>query len=144
MSLELGQIRRRVQVRLSDIKQAAAGRREKVSAAERAFAPFLSNVAFPTLSAVAQSLSAEGYPYKVTTPGGAVRMTSDRSRRTYVEIRLDTTGAAPQVVAEMGRERGSHVFTDERPVAAATPIEAITDEQVLAELLELLPELIER
>jgi len=144
MSLEVGQIRRRVQVRLSDIKQAAAVRREKVSAAERAFEPFLSNVAFPTLSAVAQSLSAEGYPYKVTTPGGAVRMTSDRSRRTYVEIRLDTTGAEPQVIAEMGRERGSHVFTDERPVAATTPIEAITDEQVLADLLELLPELIER
>ncbi len=144
MPLELVQIRRRVQVRLADVKRAAAARREKVDAAGRAYETFLANVATPTVTAVAQSLSAEGYPYRVTTPGGAVRMTSDRSGRTYVEIRLDTAGAVPQVVAEVGRERGRRVLADERPVAEGTPVDAITDEQVLAALLESMAELIER
>jgi hypothetical protein len=144
MSMELDQIRRRVQLRLADIKRAAAARREKVAAAERAYERFLSDVATPTISAVAQSLSAEGYPYRVTTPGGAVRMTSDRSSRTYIEIRLDTAGPAPQLVAEIGRERGSRVFADERPISAGLAVEAITDEHLLAAILDAIAELIER
>jgi hypothetical protein len=144
MPLEIVQIRRRVQMRLADIKRAAAVHREKADAAERAFERFLADVAVPTVNAVAQSLSAEGYPYKVTTPGGTVRMTSDRSGRTYLEIRLDSAGPEPQVIAEAGRERGRRVLADERPVAEGTPIDAITDEQLLATLLDLVAELIER
>jgi hypothetical protein len=142
--MEIVQIRRRVQVRLADIKRAAAERREKVAAAERAYGPFLANVATPTVTAVAQSLSAEGYPYKVTTPGKAVRMVSDRSGRTYLEIRLDTSGAEPQLVAEVGRERGSRVLADERPVCQGMAIEAVTDEDLLAAILDAMAELIER
>jgi hypothetical protein len=144
MPLELVQIRRRVQHRLADIKRAAAERRDRVAAAERAYEAFLAAVATPLVNAVAQSLSAEGYAYRVTTPGGAVRMASDRSSRTYVEIRLDTAGREPQIVAEIGRERGSRVFADERPVCRGVAIEAITDEQLLEELLSLMADLIER
>ena len=135
MPMEIVQIRRRVQVRLADIKRAAA---------ERAYGAFLATVATPTLAAVAQSLSAEGYPYKVTTPGNAVRMVSDRSGRTYLEIRLDTAGAAPQVVAEVGRERGSRVLADERPICQGMAIDAITDEDLLGSILDAMAELIER
>jgi hypothetical protein len=144
MAMELVQIRRRVQARLADIKRAAAERREKVAAAERAYETFLAVVATPTVNAVAQSLAAEGYTYRVTTPGGAVRMSSDRSSRTYLEIRLDTTGAAPQLVAEICRERGSRVLTDERPICEGMAIESITDEHLLAAVLDLMAELIER
>lgn len=144
MPMEVVQIRRRVQARLADIKRAAGERREKVTAAERAFGPFLADVAGPTINAVAQSLSAEGYAYRVTTPGGAIRMASDRSNRTYLEIRLDTAGREPRLVAQVGRERGSRVFEDERPICEGMAIEAVTDEDLLAALLDLLPELIER
>ena len=142
--MEIVQIRRRVQVRLADIKRASAERRERVAAAERAYESFLVNVATPTVTAVAQSLSAEGYPYKVTTPGKAVRMVSDRSGRTYLEIRLDTTAAEPQLVAEVGRERGSRVLADERPICQGIAIEAVTDEDLLAAILDVMAELIER
>jgi len=144
MPMEIVQIRRRVQVRLGDIKRAAAERREKVAAAERAYVSFLAHVATPTVSAVAQSLSAEGYPFKVTTPGNTVRMVSDRSGRTYLEIRLDTAGAAPQLLAEVGRERGSRVLADERPICQGMAIEAVTDEHLLAAVLDAMAELIER
>jgi hypothetical protein len=142
--MEVDQIRRRVQTRLGDIKRAAGERRQKVAAAERAFGTFLAGVATPTASAVEQSLSAVGYAYRVTTPGGAVRMSSDRSSRTYVEIRLDTAGREPQLVAQIGRERGSRVLEDERPICLGMPVEAVTDEHLLEALLDLLPELIER
>ena len=142
--MEIVQIRRLVQAHLADIKRAAAERREKVAAAERAYGTFLASVATPTINAVAQSLSAEGYPYRVTTPGSAVRMSSDRSSRAYLEVRLDTAGAAPQLIAEVGRERGSRVFTDEHPICRGLPIDAVTDEQLLDELLNLMPEMIER
>ena len=144
MPMEIVQIRRRVQVRLADIKRAAAERRDRIAAAERAYEAFLLGVATPTINAVAQSLSAEGYPYRVTTPGRAVRMSSDRSGRTYLEIRLDTSGPEPQLVAEVGRERGSRVLADERPVCAGMAIEAVTDEHLLAAVLEAMAELIER
>ena len=142
--MEIVQIRRRVQVRLADIKRAAAERRERVASAERAYESFLANVSTPTVNAVAQSLSAEGYAYKVTTPGKAVRMVSDRSGRTYLEIRLDTAGAEPQLVAEVGRERGSRVLADERPICQGIAIEAVTDEDLLAAILDAMAELIER
>ena len=142
--MEIVQIRRLVQARLADIKRAAAERREKVAAAERAYGTFLASVATPTISAVAQSLSAEGYPYRVTTPGSAVRMSSDRSSRAYLEVRLDTAGATPQLLAEVGRERGSRVFTDEHPICRGLPIDVVTDEQLLNELLSLMSEMIER
>ena len=144
MPLEIVQIRRRVQVRLADIKRAAAERRDRIAAAERAYEAFLAGVAAPTINAVAQSLSAEGYPYRVTTPGRAVRMSSDRSGRTYLEIRLDTSGPEPQLVAEIGRERGSRVLADERAVCAGMAIEAVTDEHLLAAVLDAMAELIER
>jgi hypothetical protein len=142
--MEVVQIRRRVQVRLGDIKRGAAERREQVAAAEHAYVRWLADVATPTVSAVAQSLSAEGYPYRVTTPGGAVRMSSDRSNRTYLEVRLDTSGPAPQLVAEVGRERGSRVFADERPICQGMAIGAVTDEHLLAAILDAMGDLIER
>jgi hypothetical protein len=142
--MEVVQIRRRVQATLADIKRAAGERRERVAAAERAFGAFLADVATPTITAVAQSLSAEGHAYRVTTPGGAVRMASDRSNRTYLEIRLDTAGREPQLIAQIGRERGSRVLEDERPICAGMAVGAVTDEHLLAALLDLLPELIER
>lgn len=144
MPMEIDQIRRRVQTKLADIKRGALERRERVTAAERAYESFLSGVATPTVNAVAQSLSAEGYAFRVTTPGGAVRMTSDRSGRTYLEIRLDTSGREPQLVAEIARERGSRVLEDERPVCQGLAIDAITNEDLLAAILDLMPELIER
>ena len=144
MPLELDQIRRRVQTRLADVKRAAATRRERAAEAGRAYETFLAEIATPAVNAVAQSLSAEGYGFRVSTPGKTVRMVSDRSGRTYLELRLDTTGPAPQVVLEVGRERGSRVLADERPVANGALVETLTEEDVLASLLESLEDLVER
>jgi len=144
MPLELAQIRRRVQTRLADVKKAAAARRDRNAAAERAYETFLANVATPTMTAVAQSLSAEGYAFRVSTPGKVVRLEAERSTRTYVEMRLDTAGLSPQVVLEIARERGSRVLTDERPVAGGAQVDTLTEDDLLASVLESFEILIER
>lgn len=144
MPLEVAQIRRHVQSRLLDLKRAAGARRERVAGAERAYSAFLSEVAVPVFTTFAQALTAENYPYKVITPGNTVRLVSERSNRTFVDLRLDTSLPIPAVVAEVSRERGSRVTTDDRVVAEGVAIDATTDEHVLEFLLDLMADLIER
>lgn len=144
MSLEVSEVRKRVQQRLAELKRAAAARRERIVQAERDFEPFLANIATPVFNAVAHSLSAEGHPYRVTTPGGSLRLTSDRSARTYAEIRLETSGPSPSVIVEVSRERGHRVEAEERPLAAGIGIDALTEEHVVSMLVEAMGELIER
>ncbi|MEI6669341.1 MAG: hypothetical protein WCP29_14410 [Acidobacteriota bacterium] len=144
MPLEVAQIRRHVQSRLADVKRAAEARRDRVAAAERAYTAFLSNVAIPTFTTFAQALTAENHPYRVTTPGTAVRLESERSNRTFVDLHLDTSLPVPAVIAEVSRQRGSRVATDEHPIAEGVAIDATTDEHVLEFLLELVADLVER
>lgn len=144
MAVEVSQVRRRVQQRLADLKRAAAARRERTAEAERDYAPFLADVATPVFNAVAHSLSAEGHPYRVIAPGDTLRLVSDRTSRTYVELRLDTSGPSPGVVAEVSRERGHRVLVDERPLSEGAAVSSLTDEHVLAALVEAIGDLIER
>ncbi|MEW5982710.1 MAG: hypothetical protein AB1806_10105 [Acidobacteriota bacterium] len=144
MPLEISQVRRRVQQRLAELRRVAAARRERTIQAERDYEPFRAMVALPVFNAVAQSLAAEGHPYRVLTPGGSLRLVSDRSTRTYVEIRLDTSGPSPVVVVETSRERGHRVIADERAFCAGERMTALTEEDVLAVLIEALGDLIER
>lgn len=144
MALEISHVRRLVMARLGDVKRAAAARRERVAAAEGDYAVFLPSVATPVFTVVAQVLTSEGYAYRVTTPGGGVRLASDRSPRTYVDLRLDTSGQEPVVVAEVSRERGHRVLVDDRPVGTGQDIGALTEQDVVAMLVGALGDLIER
>lgn len=144
MPLELSQIRKLVQNRLHELKRIAAARRERGTVAEREYAAFLPAVATPAFTAVAQALSAEGHTYRVTTPGGGVRLASERSPRTYIDLRLDTSGPDPVVMAEISRERGHRVLVDDRPLGAGRAIASLTDEDVVSLLVDVLGDVIER
>jgi hypothetical protein len=144
MALEASHVRRLVVGRLAEVKRVAGIRREKIAAAERDYATFLSTAATPAFTLVAQILASENYPFRVTTPGEGVRLISDRSPRTYVDVRLDTSGPEPLVVAEVSRERGHRVLVDDRPVGAGQAIGALTDQDVIAMLVATIAELVER
>ena len=58
-------------------------------------------------------LRAEGYLFNVFTPSGSVRLMSDRSAEDFIELALDTSGAAPQVIGRVSRSRGRR--RDRRP-----------------------------
>jgi hypothetical protein len=144
MPIEVSSVRRRVQQRLEQVKQAARDRRVRVADAERDYVPFLENVATPVFRAVGSVLASENYPYKVFTPAGGVRLSSDRSGQTFVDLHLDSSRDIPQVMVEISRERGSHILSDERPVRDGATIASLTDEDVLSMLMDALGELIER
>ena len=144
MALEASQVRRLVVGRLAEVKRVAGIRREKIAAAERDYAVFLSTAATPAFTLVAQILASENYPFRVTTPGEGVRLTSDRSPRTYVDLRLDTSGPEPVVVAEVSRERGHRVLVDDRPVGAGQAIATLTEQDAVSLLVSTIAELVER
>jgi hypothetical protein len=144
MSIEVSIIKRQVQQRLEQIKQAAGARRVRVADAARDYEPFLANVATPVFRTVASVLSADGYPYKVFTPADGVRLASDRSSHSFVDLHLDSSRETPEVVVEISRERGSHILADERPLRAGASVGELTEEDVLAMLVDAIGELIER
>ncbi len=144
MPLEPSAVRKLIVTRLNELKRTAAARRERAATAEREYAVFLPSVAVPAFTLVAQVLSAEGYPHRVTTPGSGVRMASDRSPRTYVDLRLDTSGPVPGVVAEVSRERGHRVLMDDRPLCEGRAIASLTDEDVVQFLAGIVGDLVEK
>lgn len=144
MPFEVSDVRKRVQQRLAELKRAAAAKRERTVQAGRDYPPFLSGIATPVFTAVAHSLTAEGHPYRVATPGDSVRLVSDRSSRTYVELRLETSGASPVVTVEISRERGHRIEADERQLCDGSDIASLTEEDVLCVLVAALGDLIER
>jgi hypothetical protein len=133
--MEISQVRRRLKLAMDQARERAQQRRQRVSDAERAYATFLETVATPVLRQVANALKAEGYAFTVFTPGGGLRLASDRSRDDYVDFALDATDDRPQVVVRTSRTRGSRTLEEERPIKDGAPPEAITEEDVLDVLL---------
>jgi hypothetical protein len=129
--VETADVRRRVRLRIAEARQAAAARRADVDAAERAFAPFLTEVAAPVGRMFAQALTAEGYPFTISTPSRALRLTPERSRSDFNEIELDTALDPPQVIGRVNYTRGSRGVAIERPIRENTAVADLTQEDVL-------------
>ena len=134
--MEVGDVRRRLVAAIDKAKRTAQERRARVSESEKTYGTFLQNVAVPIVRTLGAALKAEGLLFTVSTPGGAVRLQSDKTRDDFVEIGFDATADPPEVVARVSRTRGSRVLTDERPIKPGAPPDAITDEEVLAFLLD--------
>lgn len=113
-------------------------RRELTAEAERGFQLFLEQVATPVTKMLATALKAEGHQFAAFTPGGGLRLASETRRDDYIEFALDTNAEPPQVIGRISQTRGSRTLSDERAVKAGTAPEAITDEDVLAFLLDAL------
>jgi hypothetical protein len=125
-------------------KERAQQRRQRTAAAEAAYQAFLETVATPVTRQLAGALKAEGYAFTVFTPGGGLRLASDRGRDDFIEFTLDTELDPPQVVGRISRARGSRTLDEERPVKPGTGPEAISEEDVLAFLLSALEPWLER
>ena len=68
---------------------------------------------------------------------------SDRSSADFLELMLDTSGEQAVVVGHTNRSRGHRVIEAERPIASG-PVRELTEEAVLAFLLEELGPFVER
>lgn len=141
--MEISQVKHRLSETIERAKRTAAERRARNDEAARAYQPFLEQVAIPLVRQLANVLKAAGYQFSVFTPGGSVRLMSERNAEDFIEISLDTTGDRPEVVGHTSRARGRRVIESERPVSDL-PIDAITSEVLLAFVLKELEPFVER
>jgi hypothetical protein len=141
--MEISHIKRQVLETIGSARKSAADRRARSDQAAREYEVFLEHVAIPLLRQVANVLRTEGYPFTVFTPGGSVRLMSDRAAQDYLELTLDTAGDRPRVMGHVSRARGRRVLESERPVAERAPAE-LTEEDVMTFVLKELEPFVER
>jgi hypothetical protein len=141
--METSEVRKRVLQIIDRAKRAAAERRTRSDDAARAYERFLDQIAIPIFRQVAGALKASSYNFTVFTPGGSVRLMSDKSAEDYVELSLGTSGREPVVVGHASRVRGSRGVESERPIADK-PVDSLTEEDVLEFLLEEIAPFVER
>jgi hypothetical protein len=139
--MEISDIKRRVVETIERARRQAAGRRTRHDEAAREYEAFLDRTAIPVFKQVSNVLRAEGFAFTVFTPGGSVRLMSDRSTEDYIELVLDTSGDEPLVSGHTGRSRGRRVVESERPLG---PPAALTENDVLSFVLKALEPLVER
>jgi hypothetical protein len=142
--VEVSHVRKRLVAAIDRARKESQGRRERVAATERAYETFLADVAVPVTRMLASALKADGYLFTVNTPGGSVRLASDKGRDDYIEFALDSTAKPPEVLGIVHYARGSRTVSEERPVKPGASPEAITDEDVLEFLLKALEPWLER
>jgi hypothetical protein len=140
--MEISDIRKRVLQAIDQSRRAAAERRARVDAASAAYDRFLAQVATPIFKQFAGVLKAEGYGFLVFTPGGGLRLASERASEDFIELRLDVSGHLPVVLGHVNRARGSRVLASERPIGVG--VAELTEQDVLEFLVQEIQPFVER
>ena len=142
--MEISDVKKRVFETIERAKRTAGERRTRTDEAAREFDAFLTQVAVPLFRQIAAVLKAEGRMFTVFTPGGSVRLMSDRSADDYIELALDTTQTYAQVLGHASRGRGRRVLETETPLGHGGAVRDLTEEDVLAFVMKELEPLVER
>ena len=140
--MESSTVRNRLNLVIDAAKRSAAERRTRNDEASRSYERVL-EFSIPLFKQVAQALKASGYPFTVFTPGGSVKLTSDKSAEDYIELSLDTSADRPAVIGHVSRTRGRRVIESERPIAEK-PVGELTEEDVLEFVLKEIAPFVER
>jgi len=142
--METSDVRRRLRLTIEAARRQASERRTRADAAAQAWEPFLRNTAAPVFRVVANVLKIEGYPFQVFTPAGGLRLMSERSSDDFLELVLDTRADPPGAIGRVNRGRGGRLITTERPLRPDTPVDALTEEDVLTFVLDEIAAFVER
>ena len=142
--MEVSDLRRRLRSAIDDAKKRSVERRTRVDDARRAWERLLPEMAVPTFHTMAGALTAEGHRFKVFTPGEAVRLSLERSAEEFVELSLDTERDEPALLLRSTRGRGRRIVSTERIVGEGAQIAGVTQEDLVAAMLEELIPFIER
>jgi len=142
--MEVSDVKKRIHETMERARRAATERRALVDEATRDYQLFLDRVAIPLFRQIANILRAEKHLFTVFTPGGSVRLMSDRSNDDYIELSLDTTNLRPQVLIHSSRSRGRRVTESEIAVGQQGPVRELTEEDVLSVVLKELEPMLER
>ena len=142
--MEISLVRNRLKQAMTAARDRSKHRREQTAQAEQAYETFIQQVATPVAKQVANALKVEGFAFTVFTPGGGLRLASDRNRDDYIEFLLDADAERPQVAGKISLTRGSRTLTEERPVKPGAAPDAVSEDDVLAFLIDALEPWLER
>ena len=144
VEIETSELRKRVRAAIDQSRRSAAARRTRLDEAAAAYAALLDTIATPLVQMLANVLRAEGYTFSVFTPHDGLRMSLARSGDDFIEFALDTSQDEPFAVLRVSRARGRRLVQHERPIKGRTPVEQLTEEDVLQALLEEIAPFVER
>ncbi len=142
--MEISAVRQQILLAIDRAKRAAADRRAGNDEAGREYGVFLEQLAVPVFRQTGSVLKAEGYQFNLFTPGGGVRLMSDKSADDFIELVLDTTGAVPQVIGRTSRTWGNRTHVSEQPLNPSGPIREIVETDVLEFLLKALEQFVDK
>lgn len=142
--MEISEINRRLKQTIDQSRRAAAERRHRTDAAAAAYESFLEQVAVPIFKQFAGALRAERHLFQVFTPGGGLRLASERSSEDFIELLLDASGDEPVVLGRVSYARGSRVLSHEVTLHTERDIADLTEEDVLRFLLREIQPFVER
>ena len=140
--METSTVRNRLNLVIDAAKRSSAARRARNDEAARSYERVL-EFAVPLFKQMAQALKVSGYLFSVFTPGGSVKLMSDKSPEDYIELSLDTSSEDPAVMGHVSRARGRRVIESEQPIANKVVAE-LTEEDVFEFLLKEIEPFVER
>ena len=143
-SLETSELRKRVRHAIEERRKLTATRRTKLDEAAAAYTELLEMTATPLVHKLANVLKAEGHTFTVFTPNGGLRMALAKSADDFIEFALDTSQDEPFAVLRVNRTRGRRVVQHERPVKGRTPVDRLSEEDVVQALVEEIAPFVER
>ena len=142
--IETSELRRRLRHTLDERRKRTAARRTVLDAAAVAYTELLEMTATPLVQKLANALRAEGHNFTVFTPHGGLRMVLAKSADDYIEFALDTSQDEPFAVLRVNRTHGRRVEQHERPIKGRTPVDRLSEEDVLQALLDEIAPFVER
>ena len=142
--MEISEIRQRLKQTIDQSRRASAERRKRIDAAANAYERVLERVAIPVFKQFAAALRAEGHLFQVFTPGGGLRLASERSSEDFIELLLDAGGDEPVVLGRVSYTRGSRVLSHEATLHDERDIADLSEEDVLAFLLREIQPFVQR
>jgi hypothetical protein len=141
--VEVSDLRKGILRALDEARREGSARRSDLDRANAAYTAFIDGIAVPLVRQAASVLRAENHAFTVHAPAGGVRLVSDTAPQTFLELELDTRGAAPQVIGRVSVARGRHgVVIDEAPLVAATAVGDLTEDDLAAFLMRAIPQLV--
>jgi len=143
-AIETSELRKRLRAAIDQSRRAAASRRTQIDQAAAAYKVFLEETVAPLAHSLVNVLLAEGFAFTVFTPNGGLKLALSRSADDYIEFGLDTSEAEPFAILRVNQSRGRRVLQHERPIKGRTPVDQLTEEDVLRAVLEELTPFVER
>ena len=140
--MESSTVRNRLNLVIDAAKRSAAERKSRNDEATRSYERVL-EFSIPLFKQIAQALKVSGYPFTVFTPGGSVKLLSDKSAEDFIELSLDTSTDRPFVLGRTSRTRGRRVIESEHPIAQKA-VADLTEEDVLEFVLNEIAPFVER